>query len=244
VSTNPPKAASPSTLATATSTSSSTHAMTTVDPSTGQPLSADAIQRVLFVCQKVHVYQIPPLTSAKGYNAASWTANPKSEIAVVRVRVIETALSDDEVSTAVVLETLDTGELFAAAPYTNAAVVEQVLDSSRFFAIRVQNGNMKATLGIGFEDRSQAFDFGVTLQEARKVMDGGTPTSKKEVEKQDFSLKEGEMITINLPGKTPKRQPTMPADNTKALFSIPPPPGAKKAEPSSSGFDDDFGDFQ
>ena len=31
----------------------------------------DAIQRVLFIASSVHVYNIPPLTSTKGYTAAT-----------------------------------------------------------------------------------------------------------------------------------------------------------------------------
>ena len=47
--------------------------------------------------------------------------------------------------------------------------MEQVIDSSRFFAVRVIDGPRKAILGVGFEDRSDAFDFGVALQEVRVI---------------------------------------------------------------------------
>jgi hypothetical protein len=232
--------------------------MTTVNPMTGAPLPADAIQRVLFVCGQVHVYNVPPLTSTKGYTAASWTADPRRQIFTARLRIIETALSgQDEQSTAVVLEDGRTGELFAAAPYTNPAIVEQVTDSSRFFALRVQGEDgRKATLGIGFEDRSQAFDFGVTLQEVRKTS-GMEPVTKQEPEvKRDYSLKEGEMITVNLGGKSRRKTDATASSGTSApLFSIPPPPSAHTSgqsqvitkEPTAEelGFDDgEFGEFQ
>lgn len=77
----------------------------------------------------------------------------------------------EKVKTDILLEDPSTGNLFAAAPYNDPGVVEHALDSSRFFALRVVgDGGRKAVLGIGFEDRSEAFDFGVTLQEARKVL--------------------------------------------------------------------------
>lgn len=68
-------------------------------------------------------------------------------------------------------------------------------------------------LGIGFEERSDAFDFGVSLQEVRRHNDfevngaagqnkkGGT---KKAAElapmeaRKDYSLKEGETINITI----------------------------------------------
>ncbi|KLJ05497.1 hypothetical protein EMPG_11012 [Blastomyces silverae] len=80
------------------------------------------------------------------------------------------ACPQEKVKVDIVLEDPSTGNLFAAAPYTDPGAVEHAIDSSRFFAIRVMNDGRKAILGIGFEDRSEAFDFGVTLQEARKVL--------------------------------------------------------------------------
>ena len=170
--------------------------------------------------------------------------------------------------------------MFAAAPYTTQAVVEPTLDSSRFFALRVQDpSGRKATLGIGFEERSEAFDFSVALQETRKALGwegsapvGGTassgPAAKKEQaeEKRDYSLKEGETITVNLGGKFGRRnRPQEPSPGTESAnlssFSLPPPPSASSSRgnfsiplPTSTkdkrksaqelGFDDgQFGEF-
>ena len=217
--------------------------MTTSNPATGKPLPEDAIQRVLFIASKVHVYNIPPLTSTKGYTASTWTAdNNKRQIFTARLRIIETAVPDlngsEKVNTDVVLEDPKEGTLFAAAPYTSAAVVEQVLDSSRFFAVRVVGeGGMKAVLGIGFEQRSEAFDFGTTLQDVAKVLGldkdnapgqrksfGKTQTETKAPAK-DYSLKEWQMISVDIGGKG-KRPKAPAASDSDALFSIPPPPAS------------------
>ncbi|KAL7627610.1 hypothetical protein AAE478_001803 [Parahypoxylon ruwenzoriense] len=234
--------------------------MESIDPATGRALPSDAIQRVLFVASPVHVYNIPPMTPGKGHVAASWTADENGRhIFTARLRVIETAVpvpdadvdadAEGNVKADVVLEDARTGQLFAAAPYTAQAVVEPVSDSSRFFALRVQDeAGRKATLGIGFEERSEAFDFGVSLQEAQKTLGwagrGAGPPGKKPAaaaaelkdggaEKRDLSLKEGETITINLPGRFGRRKPaTPPPSNSNASlssFSLPPPP-----PPSSS----------
>jgi len=213
--------------------------METIDPATGKALPADAIQRILFIGPSVHVYNIPPLTSNKGYVAAAWTADDnKRQIFTARLRILETSIpttgEEESVKTDILLEDPSNGQLFAAAPYTASSVVEQVLDSSRFFAIRVEGeGGRKAVLGIGFEERSEAFDFSVSLQEVRKTLglekDQNTKKTKESPpEKHDFSLKEGETITVNLGGRGKGRRSAGPSSETptpQGGFSLPPPPG-------------------
>lgn len=157
--------------------------------------------------------------------------------------MLETAVTDasgeEKVKADIVLEDPRSGQLFAAAPYTAAAVVEPASDSSRFFALRVQDGaGRKATLGIGFEERSDAFDFGVSLQEAQKTLSwaqGGPPGKnpaverKDSAEKRDLSLKEGETITVSLPSRFGRRRPQTGDEASSASpmsFSLPPPPSA------------------
>ncbi|PGH26937.1 hypothetical protein AJ80_01319 [Polytolypa hystricis UAMH7299] len=237
-----------------------------IDPATGRILPIDAIQRVLFVCQPVHVYAIPPLSSMKGYTAADWTVpDPRNngktrEIFTARLRILETAIptpapsrpgqtlgdEGEKVKTDILLEDPNTGSLFAAAPYTDAGVVEHTLDSSRFFAVRVVGDGRKAVLGVGFEDRSEAFDFGVTLQEARKVLGlakdpasaaaenarkhprgaigrnkpGQAPLQKQTPEKpsppKDYRLKPGETISINIGRKAPESDAQNPTSPNTA----------------------------
>ncbi|KAK6431726.1 hypothetical protein LTR95_012115 [Oleoguttula sp. CCFEE 5521] len=217
-------------------------------------MDATTITRVLFSTPNIHVYTIPPLTSTKGFLAASWTAPPRptaKEIFTARLRVVEASISADDAPTCLAieirLEDSSTGDLFAAAPYTSSAVVQAALDSARFFAIRVQGeGGMKATLGIGFEDRSPAFDFGIALTEARKLLGwegSGTVNGKGkeglgEEVKRDFSLKEGEKIHVQVGGKSRRvhgqvgQHDDVPKDEGSALFSIAPPPAAGKASES------------
>ncbi|KAF2121420.1 adaptin ear-binding coat-associated protein 2 [Lophiotrema nucula] len=225
------------------------------DPQTGEPLPPSAIQRVLYIAQKVHVYQIPPATTTKGYQASTWTANDnKLQIFTARLRIMETSIptptandeSAEKVSTTLLLEDPSSGNLFAAAPYTSPRVVEQALDSSRFFAITVVGEGRKAILGMGFEERSEAFDFSVSLQDARKALGFDVPTStgpqsrktkaQAEEPKRDFSLKEGETIAINFGGLkgrrsrpdsiSPNPSPAGEKSEQEALFSIKPPPGS------------------
>lgn len=232
------------------------HIMSALDPSTGRPLPSDAIQRVLYITSKVHVYAIPPLTSNKGHTAALWTRQPP--IFTARLRVLETARptpavdkkpAGENVQVAILLEDGSSGELFAAAPYSQAATVEQAVDSSRFFAVRVVGeGGMKATLGVGFEERSDAFDFGITLQDAGKVLGfaraGGAQSAAEksraqgvQAPKKDYSLKEGQTITVNI-GSHSRRsieQHSTEPSTTGSLFAIKPPPSAQEIKQGMQG---------
>jgi len=227
---------------------------------TASPL--EAIERVLYLAPKVHIYAIPPMTSTKGHIAASWTKEPGHEIFTARLRIIEssasvhasTALS--KITTSLLLEAPTTGELFAAAPYTSPNVVETALDSSRFFAIRVEGEDgRKAVLGMGFEERSDAFDFGVALQEVRKVLgmdllvsatSGKEPLGKGRqklepvaLEKSNWGLKEGEMLHVDIGGKgmrqkeqggKEKKYIEPPSGGFIDFSLLPPPPSARQAK--------------
>lgn len=235
---------------------------------------AESIQRLLFTTPSVHIYAIPPLTSTRGFNASPWTAPPKptaQQIFTARMRVFEISkpspVSDrDSLYVTINLEDPKSGELFAASPYSSEAVVQQALDSSRFFAVRVVGeGGMKATLGLGFEDRSDAFDFGIALSEARKVLGWERPkASDAKEDLRDFSLKEGEKIHISVGGKGRREvsgeERKSERDDGQALFSIAPPPPPSSASSTFAaptidatngksaqelGFDDgEFGEFQ
>jgi len=58
-----------------------------------------------------------------------------------------------------------TGELFAQVTYASPwNQVEPVLDSSRYFVLRVEgDGGKRAYIGMGFAERGDAFDFQVSL---------------------------------------------------------------------------------
>lgn len=211
------------------------------------------ITRVLSVHQNVHIYAIPPLTSNAGFSASSWTSPPRptaQEIFQARMRILEhsSSASPPKITAEILLEDSKTGELFAAAPYTSAAVVQSAKDSSRFFAIRVQGeGGRKATLGLGFEERGEAFEFGVVLGDLRRGMGweqaqqvggggkaGGDGKRVEEV-KRDFSLKEGERIHINIGGKGQREVGGAGGeqkDEGSALFSIAPPPAGAGGFPA------------
>ncbi|KAK4191948.1 adaptin ear-binding coat-associated protein 1 [Podospora australis] len=230
------------------------------DPATGLPLPPDAIVRVLHITPKIHIYSLPPTSLSTSYTAASWTSLSQNPIFTARLRVLETTFDSpsssspesDETNTVtkvdILLEHPTTATLFAAAPFTASAIVTPCTDSSRFFALRIQDPSTKskATIGIGFEERSEAFDFGVVLQECAKHLGFLSPdhpsqaapkesAKVKKEDKKDYSLKEGETITVNLSntkfGRRIRAASTAKDENEGGQgnlnsFALAPPPGS------------------
>ncbi|KAI8319414.1 adaptin ear-binding coat-associated protein 1 NECAP-1, partial [Martensiomyces pterosporus] len=202
-------------------------------------------ESVLFLCKEVYVYQIPPRQANAGYRATEWSVD--SPIFRARLRVLLTG----ESKCAIRLEDKSTGELFAACPYdAKGLAVEQVLDSSRYFVLRVQDEatGSKMYVGIGFLDRSEAFDFNVALDDYRRsVRDeaasplssaGSWSRSKSSADGadtapvEDFTLKPDQKITVNISGFR-KKAPASSGSAANAAaagqlsdspFFIPPPP--------------------
>ena len=55
-------------------------------------------------------------------------------------------------------------EVFAKADYDPAnPCVEAVLDSSRYFVVRVEDNGRRAYIGMGFLERSDSFDFSTSF---------------------------------------------------------------------------------
>ena len=54
--------------------------------------------------------------------------------------------------------------MFVKTPYDpNKPAIEAVLDSSRYFVIRVEEAGKKAFIGMGFAERTDSFDFSTLI---------------------------------------------------------------------------------
>ena len=110
------------------------------------------------------MYQIPPSATHAGHRADSW--NVEKWLRAVRVKVTTRGSKG-----AIKLEDKDSGELFAECPLPNDApvstAVEPVIDSSRYFVLRVVDdaSGRHAFLGLGFRERDHASDFKLAVQE-------------------------------------------------------------------------------
>ncbi|XP_056614941.1 adaptin ear-binding coat-associated protein 2 [Triplophysa dalaica] len=190
--------------------------------------SNELYESVLCVKSEVHVYRIPPRASNRGYRAADWKLDEPAWSGRMKI----TAKGNIAY---IKLEDKNTGELFAQAPVDQypGVIVEAVTDSSRYFVIRIEDGNGRhAFIGIGFADRGDSFDFNVTLQDHFKWVKQECEFAKQDASqdfgpKLDLGFKEGQTIKINI-GNIKKKESGGPVKSRPVGGGfLPPPPGVK-----------------
>lgn len=106
--------------------------------------------------------------------------------------------------------------------------LEQVVDSSRYFVVKIQGGGgREALIGFGFRDRDKAIDLRESLQHYQKAMERESqsetsPASKFKVPE----LAEGEKIHVNVTGKGKGRAKgkSSGGGGIPLLMKKPPPP--------------------
>ncbi|KAI3449790.1 hypothetical protein Pfo_006455 [Paulownia fortunei] len=208
----------------------------------------ETFEHTLLVVREVSVYKIPPRPTSGGYKCGEWLQSDKIWSGRLRVVSCDTRCE-------IRLEDPNSGELFAACfvnPGQREVAVESVLDSSRYFVLRIEDGCGKhAFIGLGFNERNEAFDFNVALSDHEKYV-------KREGEKEvgsggagggeeghidihpavNHRLKEGETIRINVKNKTSGGAGMLSAaglssgvsgtGKPKTLGLAPPPSGAVK----------------
>ena len=113
------------------------------------------------------------------------------------------------------------GTIFAVCPILEGInAVERCVDSSRYFVLRIENQNGRHMfIGLAFNERNDAFDFNTALQDAQKEKEFDKNTHANESHfsngigednievnenggvsvERDYSLKEGEKITVHIP---------------------------------------------
>uniref|UniRef100_A0A8W7NZ44 NECAP PHear domain-containing protein n=1 Tax=Anopheles coluzzii TaxID=1518534 RepID=A0A8W7NZ44_ANOCL len=134
-----------------------THTTPSSPPQKGkalQTMGEPEYESVVLVKQEVFVYKIPPRQSNRSYRAADW--NLLDPIWTGRLRMVAKGRS-----LCVKLEDKTNGTLFANCPIESypGVAIEAVSDSSRYFVLRIQDGNGRtAFIGLGFGDRSDSFD--------------------------------------------------------------------------------------
>lgn len=156
---------------------------------------------LLFQARESYVYIIPPRKSAASYRADEWNVNKWAWEGTIKI-----VSKGDQC--AIRLEDSNTGELYAQAPVrqNEPSPVEAVIDSSRYFVLRIEDthasGRSKhAFIGIGFRERPQAYDFQAALHDHVKYMNKKKEAEEMEKEYQskpsvDYSLKEGETLRL------------------------------------------------
>lgn len=97
----------------------------------------------------------------------------------------------------------DDTKTFAVCHANDDSAIERCLDSGRYFVLRISNEQgRKAYIGIAFNERNDAFDFNVSINEFKQELEredkaaqmGDIPTEPM----RDLSLKDGQKIKIKI----------------------------------------------
>ncbi|GAA5810078.1 hypothetical protein MFLAVUS_003496 [Mucor flavus] len=190
-------------------------------------------ESVLLIIRECFVYKIPPRTAARGYRASEWGDLASSFLWKGRLRIISKGKTCE-----IRMEDNSTGEIFAVCPYEiQGNSVEAVLDSSRYFVLKIESEGRHAFIGMGFQERTDAFDFNVALQDFVKQLRAekeaiDRATHADTTPKKDYSLKEGQTINITIGNVGAKRTRQKPTNtNTGGLVPLlPPPPSASQVK--------------
>mmetsp|Transcript_6954 Transcript_6954/g.10962 ORF Transcript_6954/g.10962 Transcript_6954/m.10962 type:complete len:266 (-) Transcript_6954:253-1050(-) len=194
------------------------------------------LEQTLFMVRECYVYKIPPRTSTQGYRANEWDVN--KWIWSGRIKVVAKGNTCN-----IILEDNTTGVLFASCSVNTSEQgpesVEPVVDSSRYFVLRIEDGSGRhAFIGLGFKERSEAYDFNVSIQDHKKyVQRGGKAPAQQEAKgpSVDYSLQAGQTIHIDLKNKDGKKAIVKTGSNAdsggKSIPMLAPPPPGKTAAP-------------
>ncbi|KAL1345976.1 hypothetical protein HN51_019632 [Arachis hypogaea] len=173
-----------------------------IQNSGGEGEDTEPVELVLFQVSECYVYIIPPRKTASSYRADEWDVNKWAWEGILKV------VSKGE-ECIIRLEDKKTGELYARAFLRKGEPhpVEPVIDSSRYFVLRIEeniDGRLRhAFIGIGFRERTEAYDFQAALHDHMKYLNKKQTAEEMEQHYQqsssvDYSLKEGETIVLQL----------------------------------------------
>lgn len=197
---------------------------------------------VLLNKKEVFVYKIPP-RQPQGHRAEDW----KECIWCGNLQLINKAMKCE-----IRLLDSNTNKLFACCPVPDNydEAVERTVDSSRYFVLRVADGQGRhAFIGMGFESRNDAFDFNCTLSDnarRRQVEVQRSTELLSDKPQKDYRLKEGEKIRVQLKGVKTRPRRNSPTSRESGLSSgatglVPPPPASKnRSLPREKSPFDDF----
>jgi hypothetical protein len=164
----------------------------------------------------------------QGHRASDWPKDPnwtgKLKI-VAKGRTAAIILSDER------------NQVFAICQVTDDSSVQKVLDSGRYFVLRITNQQGRhAYIGIAFNERNDAFDFNVALSEFRSELDREENAAKffsEHTNPVDLTLKEGEKIKIKLNSKKSDSNADSGGKPRNRGGTLLPPPDMRSSAPQS-----------
>mmetsp|Transcript_15799 Transcript_15799/g.23252 ORF Transcript_15799/g.23252 Transcript_15799/m.23252 type:complete len:292 (-) Transcript_15799:68-943(-) len=215
------------------------------------------VQKLLTV-DEVFIYRIPPLKSSGGHRAEDWDlAKPLQTCKLVVERLDNTCLVKFFAEKINANGIGSSVTLFAQSNITVSETqkleyyLESVVDSSRYFAVKIEDLKTSRTahIGVGFRERDDASNFRMALQDYERSMQREIQAEamhhKYEEEEQvgdkvidavpqvlsKLTLKEGEKIYLNIKGheksENSKKKITVSSSGGPVpLLKKPPPPAS------------------
>eukprot|EP00727_Mastigamoeba_balamuthi_P006167 m51a1_g217 hypothetical protein (216) ;mRNA; f:37472-38566 len=191
--------------------------------------SASSYENTLIAVNQCFVYRINPHAASGGYKAGDWADSDF----IWSGRLVIVERGDMCV---IKLINKDNGDTFAECPVSPGAV-EPVTDSSRYFVLRIEDkrNGRHAFIGMGFQERNEAFDFNATLQDHARRAQDAKDLEKRRAElasqpTKDYSIPVGQTITVALKGPGGQSLSAGRKDDSDpgVLCAIAPPPGGRK----------------
>ena len=170
------------------------------------------------------------------YRAADW--NLEQPVWQGRLRVKGEGLTKLFVQ----LEDPASSRVFATCrvdPDKMSETLEPVLDSSRYYVLRIEDEATQrhAFIGMGFHERDQSFEFKAALQDFQRRVQNErdlATRSKQDLPKLNLTLKEGETITVDLKTGPSHFEDEDDEDGGDDFGFLPPPPTGNKKISSMS----------
>ncbi len=142
----------------------------------------EAVEILMLTIKECFVYKVPPLRSASGHRAEDWgLANPMCTgclqifQADTKLRIILYSYKDANHLTMTPENIVPLGQCPMEVKHGEniTTYVDAVIDSSRYYVLRLKDPRSTRTtlIGIGFREREQAFDFKNSLNEYVKFVD-------------------------------------------------------------------------
>lgn len=192
----------------------------------------EVVERVRCSIPEAHIFKLPLRPSAGGWRGADWD----KEVWQGTLKVVERGEL-----TVILLVDAGTGAIFAVCPVKEGAV-DRCVDSSRYFVLKVENGESGKHLFIGmaFNERNDAFDFNTSLADAQREKEAEIEAMEaaKKYEygpSKDYSIKDGEKIHIAIDKVTSKKSASRGdrRNSTGASAAAVPAPAGGFLKPSS-----------
>lgn len=141
----------------------------------------NSIEQKVLQAKECFVYKVPPLKSASGHRAEDWNlatplftgllrvfqADEKLRLAIYSYKDSKSLASTDDN-----LQLFGECPIFLKAHGDIAPFVDAVIDSSRYYVVRIKDPKSErfTHIGIGFRERDTAFDFKSALNDYIKYV--------------------------------------------------------------------------